>query len=263
MTGLLSQKAVALLAYLAVGAPHDYTGDELAGLLWGEADEQHARYYLRRTLWLLRKTINPPGAPSDMYVRYEDRSYKFDRQSDYCLDVSEFECAVGACTSAAALHRQCLAQDWSDSAPSLPDLSVALRLYRGAFLAGCRLPDCPNFADWLQFQRDRLEKKYTQALRAQVTFALSQGSYQAAVAYGRRILEIDNLDEGVMSDLMLAYYRLGARDTALDVYHSFRHMLLQRLELEPLAETRNLYLQIRNGTLAEARTYSLASAQTA
>jgi tetratricopeptide (TPR) repeat protein len=145
----------------------------------------------------------------------------------------------------------------------LPDLSVALRLYRGAFLAGCHLPDCPDFADWLQFQRDRLEKKYTQALRAQVTFALSQGDYQAAVAYGRRILEIDNLDEGVVSDLMLAYYRLGARDTALDVYDSFRHMLLQRLELEPLAETRNLYLQIRNGTFAEARTYSLASARTA
>ena len=51
-----TRKAIALIAYLAV-TQRAHTRDTLATLLWGDADEQHARGALRRTLSVLRSAV--------------------------------------------------------------------------------------------------------------------------------------------------------------------------------------------------------------
>ena len=59
-----TRKAVALLAYLAVtGRRHGR--DILAGLLWPDADQEHSRSALRRTLSALGKGLGPGWLRAD------------------------------------------------------------------------------------------------------------------------------------------------------------------------------------------------------
>jgi DNA-binding SARP family transcriptional activator len=50
------RKAMALLAYLVV-TKGEYSRDDLATLLWPESDQSSARASLRRTLYLINRTI--------------------------------------------------------------------------------------------------------------------------------------------------------------------------------------------------------------
>src|SRR5258705_9358148 len=58
-----TQKAQALLAYLAVSPGHAHRRDKLAALLWGAMRDEHARASLRQALYDLRKHLgNAAGA---------------------------------------------------------------------------------------------------------------------------------------------------------------------------------------------------------
>lgn len=56
--GLLARpKRLALLAYLAAAAPRLQSRDKLVSLFWPEADQEHARAALRKTVHLLRADL--------------------------------------------------------------------------------------------------------------------------------------------------------------------------------------------------------------
>ena len=63
LTRLRSRAAMALLARIALSPQRDHAREELASLLWPEADGVAARSRLRQTLSLLRAVLEPPGAP--------------------------------------------------------------------------------------------------------------------------------------------------------------------------------------------------------
>ncbi|MCZ7572936.1 MAG: tetratricopeptide repeat protein [Ardenticatenaceae bacterium] len=259
----LSQKAVGLLAYLALGPARGYTRERLAGVFWGETDDEHASFNLRRCLWTLRKAINPPGAPADIYIRHVDGRYSLDRSIDQWLDVTTFEQAVN--TS----YRRWMTTDRSFSSdskllsrPGLTDLRDAVELYGGDFLEGCCPRGCPDFMDWLFLERDRLKQQYIKGLRVLAVESAIQGRFQQAIADFQRILGVDPLNEAAHCDLMVAYYVLGQRDRAVEQYHSLCRVLRQMLDLEPLTETQALYLAIRDGAFTvQGPSYWLISAQ--
>ena len=83
LTGFESRKAEALLVYLAVECrPH--TRSALAGLFWGDCTESRARGNLRRVLSNLRRLAGP-------HLLITTQTVAFDAQSDYWLDIREFE----------------------------------------------------------------------------------------------------------------------------------------------------------------------------
>jgi DNA-binding SARP family transcriptional activator/ATP/maltotriose-dependent transcriptional regulator MalT len=263
VTHCLSQKALGLLAYLVMGPSHGYTREKLAGLFWGETDEEHANFNLRRALWSLRKAINPPGTPSDTYICYEEGRYSFNRSSDHWLDVNAFEYAVNAYSRhriTTTLRPPSVSQLFTS--PGLENLRGAMQLYRGGFLEGCSLRRCPDFIDWLFLERDRLKQQYIKGLRALAVESAIQSDYEQAITDYRQILSADPLNEATHRDLMVVYYTLGKRDKAVEQYRSFCRVLRQQLDLEPLPETQSLYLDIRNGTLTvESPSYWLTLAQ--
>ncbi|MCO5124127.1 MAG: hypothetical protein M9915_10340 [Rhizobacter sp.] len=63
LTRLRSRAAMALLARIALAPQRDHAREELAALLWPQADGATARSRLRQTLSLLRAVLEPPGAP--------------------------------------------------------------------------------------------------------------------------------------------------------------------------------------------------------
>ncbi len=256
LTNRLSKKALALLAYLVAGPSYAYRREELAGLLWGDIDENRAHYNLRRALWALRREINLPDSPHDVYVRFEEGHYCFDRLSDYWLDVATFEESVNANVSYPS-------RPFSDPADTLSPvieecLCDANELYRGDFMAGFRLPDCPAYEDWMLLERDRLRLLYLAALQALVQACTQRRDYSQASAYCQAILSADPTCEAAHRELMLIYHATGMRQAALQQYQWLARTLRSQLDLEPLPETRLLYESIRGGTLpVEGLTYSL------
>jgi len=260
VSSALSEKAVALLAYLLAGPARGCTREELAGLFWGETDEEHANYYVRRTLWALRKALNPSGAAADSYIRFEGDHYFFQTDSDYWVDLSDFQRILAPFTGSPRA-----------SSPSHPDLPLSghepavleqgLQLYRGRFLEGLQLRDCVEFMDWLDFKRDQLERLYVDGLRALAQEKTILADLYGAISVYEQILALEPLDEDVLGNLMVAYYNVGARDKALERYRFFHRALRQQFGLEPLPETRKLYMDVRNGTLTSSQSYSLPLSQ--
>ena len=115
-----TRKAVAILAVLATdGRP--YGREELAALLWPDADDASARGALRRTLSVLRGAVGPD-------VLRVDRQQVALVPSHYDVDVGRLE-TLGASGNPA-------------------DLATAAELARGPFMAGFTLRDSPEFDDW-------------------------------------------------------------------------------------------------------------------
>ncbi len=64
LTRLRSRAAMALLARLALAPTRDHSREELAALLWPDADAVAGRNRLRQTLSLLKAVLEPAGAPA-------------------------------------------------------------------------------------------------------------------------------------------------------------------------------------------------------
>ena len=83
LTSFVSNKAPALLAYLAVTRrPHQR--DALAALLWGELADADAKNNLRQTLSNLRRLLDP-------YLLVTRDTVAFNLAASYDLDVAVFE----------------------------------------------------------------------------------------------------------------------------------------------------------------------------
>ncbi|HSR30882.1 MAG TPA: transcriptional regulator, partial [Anaerolineae bacterium] len=122
---LRSDKALALLAYLAVESDRAHRREKLAGMLWPDYPESSARASLRRALADVRQAIGDhPATPP--YFRTTRETLQFNTDSDYWLDVETI----------------------ADLADDLVSLEQAVALYRGSFLEGFSVSDAPSFEEW-------------------------------------------------------------------------------------------------------------------
>ncbi|MCI2431433.1 hypothetical protein LM602_02600, partial [Candidatus Acetothermia bacterium] len=80
-----TQKTKELFAYLVLHHQHAHPRAALAGLLWPESDEEHAKANLRQTLSRLRQTLAGTEC-----LRLSGGAAQFQSQDFWC-DVLEFE----------------------------------------------------------------------------------------------------------------------------------------------------------------------------
>lgn len=240
----LSKKAMALLVYLVSGPTRKYPRQELAGLLWGETDEKRSHYNFRRELWTLRKMINPLEASHDYYIRFEKDYYSFNESKGFWLDTSIFEQAISSILKFSPPEFEL---DKSLSPLEETQLSSAVSLYRGDFMAGFHLPDCPAYEDWVFLERERFRLNYFKALQLLGTTKIRQGDYLQAAEYYKKITSLDSTNESAHHELMLIYTALGNREAALAQYQLLVQALKHQLDLKPSPETKALYESIRSG----------------
>lgn len=120
---LRSRAAMALLARLALQPGREHAREELATLLWPEADAATGRSRLRQTLSLLKAVLEPPGAPPVLLA--DRRTLRAAPQALWC-DALAFQQALRA-----GQHEE------------------ARRLYRGELLPGF-------YDEWVHDERQRL-----------------------------------------------------------------------------------------------------------
>ncbi len=218
-TPALGRKARALLAYLALQSGHAQSREQLAGLLWGGSDDTHARVNLRQTLMEIRKALRVAGAP---VLKTIGENMLLDL-SGVDFDVSRFEKLS------------------NESSPH--QLEQAVSLYRGDLLDGFSTRE-EAFEEWLRVERERLRSLWIGVLDKLV------GHYEAAnlsqcIRVATQLLAAEPLREDVHRTLMRAYAEQKRFNLALGQYERCRAELQRHLQVQPQAETQELYRAIR------------------
>ena len=248
--GLKAQKALALLAYLAVEAHRPHRRSTLVALFWPDQPEKQALQNLRQTLSRLRRATGDREADPP-HLLTDPQTIQFNRQSDYWLDVETFEALLA--NTQRHRHRRldaCLT--------CVSQLAQASEYYRGDFMAGLHPAGSPVLDEWLLIERERLGQQACTALHALASAHLARGETEPARGYARRLLRLDPWNEAAQRLLLRALTLSDGRNAALKHYRAFRRALAGELGVEPEDETLALVEQIRTGTLADAHLHTPA-----
>lgn len=230
-----TRKAVALLAYLAV-TRRPASRESLVALLWPESNDTDGRSALRRTLSVLNSALGGRGLSID-------RSAVGLRPDEVDLDLASAREALGrARDHGHDLDVACGACDsW---------LQAAIALDRGPFMDGFGLRDSESFDEWQTAEAEAYRRDLAAALERLARSSLAAGSWDRAIAAGRRWLELDPLHEPAHRLLMMAYASAGEDAAAIRQYRECVRVLDAELGVSPLDATTEVYEAIRGERFA-------------
>jgi len=226
-----TRKATALLALLAVTG-REHSRDQLADLLWPEADSVKGRASLRRTLSVTAAAMGDGLIISRTAVALSPTMVR--------VDVREFEALI--------------------MRPDAASLERAVQLYRDDFLAGFTLRGCPDFEEWQASVSEELRQALARGLQRLVAACIADGALERATGHARRWLQLDPLHEPAHQAIIRLHGWAGQRSAAMRQYRSLVRVLDRDLAVRPLPETTRLYDDVRAGRLEPAPTRRLASA---
>jgi DNA-binding SARP family transcriptional activator/tetratricopeptide (TPR) repeat protein len=215
-----TRKATALLALLAVTG-REHSREQLADLLWPEADSVKGRASLRRTLSVTAAAMGDGMAISRTAVALDPAKVR--------VDVRDFETLITQ-PDAAALER-------------------AVELYRGDFLVGFTLRGCPDFEEWQASVGEELRQSLARGLQRLVAACIADGELDRAAGHARRWLRLDPLHEPAHQVIIKLHGWADQRSAAMRQYRTLVRVLDQDLAVRPLPETTQLYDDVRAGRL--------------
>jgi len=242
VTGFCSDKARALLAYLAVEEGISHRREELAGLLWPGYPERSARQSLSQALFSLRSALRLSADDAPRLLLATRQELQLAPSPQVSIDASAFGALLQACSQhphddrGAGRCDECVAR-----------LQQVIELYGGEFLAGFTLADCSEFEEWLVVQRERYRRQAVEALRALVDGHSERPLLPLSLAYARRWAELEPLDEEAHRAVMRLLAMLGQRSAALAQFERCCQLLAQDLQLAPEPATCQLAAGIRSG----------------
>jgi DNA-binding SARP family transcriptional activator len=239
------RKALALAAYLAL-AEQPQSRDALAGVLWPELDNEHARSALRSTLRALT-------TPVPVEWIQADRATLALTPDGAWVDVNRFTGLLAQSASHAhdpdTLCEECVTR-----------YRQAIELYRADFLAGYHLPDSVDFDDWQRMQSEWLRREFAGMLRRLAQHEAEAERYEAATGYARQWLALDELNEPAHRLLMRLFAASGQRSEALRQYQQCVEALNRELASPPEEETTRLYEAIQDNQLSKAQAHGASAA---
>lgn len=227
-----------LFKILLSAEQHRLHREQVQELLWPSSSREQAANSFGKTLYLLRRALEPDLAAkaTSAYVALEqDILFLIPLSTE--IDADLFE--------AQARQVQVHIQSGGAKAEVGPDLfdelDTVLALYGGDYL-----PD-DLYEDWAQRRRDRLRRTYSSLLERAARAAIASAQGQRASEYLHVLLEQNATDEAMHRELMLVYARMGRRDEAISQYQRLREILREELHTAPMPETLELYRAIRAG----------------
>ena len=215
-----TRKAIALLALLAVTG-REHSREQLADLLWPEADSAKGRASLRRTLSVTAAAMGAGLTISRAAVTLELGAVQ--------VDVREFESLIAR--------------------PDAASLEQAVQLYRDDFLSGFVLRGCPDFEEWQASVSEGLRQSLARGLQRLVAACIAEGDLERATGHARSWLQLDPLHEPAHQAIIRLHGWAGQRSAAMRQYRSLVRVLDRDLAVRPLPETTRLYDDVRAGRL--------------
>ncbi|HSQ26320.1 MAG TPA: tetratricopeptide repeat protein [Anaerolineales bacterium] len=120
---------------------------------------------------------------------------------------------------------------------------------RPQFCLNSSLKDSAEFEEWILVQRASVHQRVMDALTTLAREFEKRGDLQSAQRYCLRQLELDPWREEAHCHLMRLFVLDGQRSAALAQYETCRKILADELGVEPSSKTRDLYEQVRLGTI--------------
>jgi TolB-like protein/DNA-binding SARP family transcriptional activator len=214
---------MALLAVLAAAGEQGRSRDQLLLLFWRDATQPHARHSLEQLLYAIRSSIDE---------------------------------AVFAGVNPVRLNPDIVSSDVGDYQDALQrgDLAGAVELYRGPFLDGFYLSDTPEFEQWVDAERARLNRSYVTALEQMAQNAEAAYDHATGLRWWRKLAESDPVSSknaiGVIRGLMNA----GDHAAALQYAEHYEAVVEQELGTSVGPAVANLVAEVR----AKAKTDRVA-----
>jgi DNA-binding SARP family transcriptional activator len=228
----LTPSSQTLFAFLLLQRNRLHPREVLAGQLWGNNSQEHARGCLNTALWRLRRVLEPAGIPTGTYIINNlQGEVGFNKESKYWLDIEVFDQQI---SQALNKHFQEI------SLTEVVHLEKTLELYQGDLIENI-------FEDWALRDRERMRSLYLNCLAYLIDYYQYHGLYEKGLEYGRLILDIDPLREEIHRKIMRLYAANGQRTLAVRQFTTCRAVLAKELGIPPMEETENLYNQIIAG----------------
>jgi DNA-binding SARP family transcriptional activator len=224
-----SQKAQALLFYLAAESGRSFSRSQLIALLWENSSEREGRNCLSTVLTRMRQAM--PIFP----VRIEGDILAWQPASNVWVDLHDF-----------AAHLPQLAVGSTDACvkDAIRRLEGIAELYGGAFLEGFSIRDSESYTEWLRREHERWQQRWLNLLAQLIEAYTTINAWPQAIDCARRAVEANRMQERFHRALMRLHYYAGDRSAALAQFHSCREALSRELGIEPDVETAKLYRDI-------------------
>jgi DNA-binding SARP family transcriptional activator len=208
---------------IAIRSRHHALERKAAGLLaYLAMHGESARNTLAALLW---PDAEPDGARNNL----RQTLFKLRRAADRDLIVG-------------ATHLRVAPEVAVDAMESLPP--------DGQLLEGCEYADCPEFADWLDAERTRLDRLRLDAAAANAAALENAGQLDAALRVAEDVVRRRPLEELGHRRVIRLHYLRGDRAAALAAYEQCVERLRRELDVSPSEETRALAASIETGLAA-------------
>ncbi|WP_218511434.1 AAA family ATPase [Variovorax sp. dw_308] len=249
VAGMSYDKMRGLLAYLAMGHAQDHKRELLAELFWSGNDPVTARGNLRRTLSDLRRVLETPAGPALFSTSRSTIRFMLGHTSADQGGMTTTHRLESPRIDAVAFN-DTGSPPGDDAAHQRDERLVAL--YRGEFMAGFYLADCPAFEDWLHVQRGVMHRRALALLEHLAGFHESAGNPGKALPFALRHVALEPWDEAAHRRAMRLHALLGQNGSALRQFDACARLLQDELGIAPGPETQALAERIRNDELAHA-----------
>ncbi|MFN8439345.1 MAG: tetratricopeptide repeat protein [Caldilineaceae bacterium] len=213
---LASRPAQSLLAWLLLSAGVAHRREKLAGTLWPDSEESSARRNLRQTLWQIRRALGPA---SETLLRIDDFTIAFNPQSNYWLDAAEIARPI-------------------DDKTSLEAQIAALSAYSGELLPGF-------YEDWVNLEREQLQAHFERKMQLLLERLLEAERWEETLQWAERWIALGGTPEPAYRALMRSHSALGDSVSLAESYRRCVEALQRELGVDPSAQTRTLYEQLR------------------
>lgn len=232
-----TNKARALLVYLAVQAPRFFRRRHLAGLLWSDYSEQNALHNLRQTLVRLEKGWSQAGGQVPLLLKVKD-TVAINPEVNLWVDVLVFETlfdqAMLYCHDSHQLERV-----------DIQRLIDAVEFFTGPFLDRFSLFDRLIFDEWASLVRERTTKKALEAQSLLCEYYERRGEYVLASRLADQISALVPWDNLACAHSMRLYALQKQWAAAMAHYKHLEDYLAENLDVEPNPALTALYEEIQ------------------
>jgi len=225
ITTINTPRLQALFTYLLLHRQVPQSRQHIAFQFWPDSSEKQAHTNLRKLLFQLRSALPEP----DRFLAQDHLTVQWRPDAPYSLDVADLQTALTSCFTADGNLVAHARQD---------DLARVITLYKGELLPGC-------FDEWLLPLRQQVQRDVIGAIEQLTTLLENQRAYSTGIAYARRLLAFDPLEEKSYQRLMRLHALDGDYAAAFRVYQDCVTVLHRELDVPPDAETQVLYERLR------------------
>jgi len=228
----MSGKAFGLLCYLAMNSDKILNREKLVELFWGSSDSEAAKYNLRYTLWTLRRIFKNEKA-QDIIVNVKN-GCKINETYKIITDVSLLDNLLTNIEKDKKYYKNIT-------------MEKIHSIYKGEFLEGFYLKNCPEFNDWVFYEREACQRKYIALLSGFSTYLQENNLPEKCIEVYEEMIRMNPLQEDLYLNLIRLYIQLGDRNAALTHYEKCCKVLREELNIGPMQELQKVYQEIKNG----------------